>query len=125
MTLTHVSVMRDFVSMIIDPHACVFDACMMPISMMRLKFCDERTDGQGDSRSWIQRYCDQWCALGKRHCLNLHSIVKYQLQTCRAAKLTYLDQLVSASYNSVARQRRSSFGQICKSLKKHANFSKN
>ena len=47
MTLTHVSVMRDFVSMIIDPHACVFDACMMPISMMRLKFCDGRTDGQG------------------------------------------------------------------------------
>ena len=29
------------VSMIIDPHACVFDACMM-----RLKFCDERTDGR-------------------------------------------------------------------------------
>ena len=55
MTLTHVSVMRDFVSMIIDPHACVFDACMMPISMMRLKFCDGRTDGQGDSRSWISK----------------------------------------------------------------------
>ena len=45
--------MRDFVSMIIDPHACVFDACMMPISMMRLKFCLGRKDEQGDSRSWM------------------------------------------------------------------------
>ena len=41
----HVCMMH--VSMIIDPHACVFDACMMPLSMMRLKFCDGRTDGQG------------------------------------------------------------------------------
>ena len=41
--------MRDFVSIIIDPHACVFAACMMPISIMRLKFCDE----QADSRSWM------------------------------------------------------------------------
>ena len=42
--LMHVCMKR--VSMIIDPHACVFDACMMPISMMRLKFCDGRTNGR-------------------------------------------------------------------------------
>ena len=42
----HVCMMH--VSMIIDPHACVFDACMM-----RLKFCVGRTNGQGDSRSWM------------------------------------------------------------------------
>ena len=47
----HVCMMH--VSMIIDPHACVFDACMMPMPMMWLKFCDGRTDEQGDSRSWI------------------------------------------------------------------------
>ena len=46
--LMHLCMKR--VSMIIDPHACVFDACMM-----RLKFCDGRTDGQGDSRSWISK----------------------------------------------------------------------
>ena len=32
------------VSMIIDPHACVFDACMMPMPMRWLKFCDGRTN---------------------------------------------------------------------------------
>ena len=42
--LMHLCMKR--VSMIIDPHACVFDACMMPISMMRLKFCDGRTNGR-------------------------------------------------------------------------------
>ena len=41
------------ISNIIDPHACVFDVCMMPISMMRLKFCLGPTNEQADSRSWI------------------------------------------------------------------------
>ena len=39
--LMHLCMKR--VSMIIDPHACVFDACMM-----RLKFCDGRTNGRTD-----------------------------------------------------------------------------
>ena len=38
----HICMMH--ISNIIDPHACVFDVCMMPISMMRLKFCLGRTN---------------------------------------------------------------------------------
>ena len=50
------------ISDIIDPHACVFDVCMMPISMMRLKFCLGPTDEQADSRSWMCKSLGHWGA---------------------------------------------------------------
>ena len=66
-SIMHINMLLDHVCtihihMLLDNDAYVHDAyicdiqslTMLHVCMMRLKFCDGRTNEQGDSRSWMQ-----------------------------------------------------------------------
>ena len=65
----HAGMYDEFWSSILGPYACVMHECIMYISMILMHACiydaanfvpDQRTDEQGDSRSWMLVVCIRW-----------------------------------------------------------------